>query len=151
MLKMLGGTAGCVLAKRLSNTTSTILLLERGQLADNFQSRTPLLSLAYTRNDDGVMKYKSAPQRHLNDNRTMQMISGKLLGGTSRVNNGLYTRCQPAEFHDWGEGWDFKKAEELYDRSEGNVKKTNANGEWKTRVIEPFFESSKLYVYVGVC
>src|SRR5271154_1616755 len=142
MLIIAGGTAGCVLAKRLSNTTSTILVLERGQLANTFQSRTPLLSLAYTRNDDGVMKYKSAPQRHLNGNRTMQMISGKLLGGTSRINNGLYMRCFPAEFYDWGEGWDFEKAEELYNRSEGNVKKANANGEWKTRVIEPFFELS---------
>jgi choline dehydrogenase-like flavoprotein len=94
------------------------------------------------------MKYKSAPQQHLFGNRTMNMISGKLLGGTSRINNGLYTRCFPAEFHDWGSGWDFKKMEELYNRSEGNPKKTNATGEWKTRIIEPFFKSSNLYLYL---
>jgi choline dehydrogenase-like flavoprotein len=71
----------------------------------------------------------------------MQMISGKLLGGTSRVNNGLYARCLPGEFADWGEGWDARSASTMYDRSEGNKE---LKGEWKTRVVDPFFESSKL-------
>ena len=74
------GTAGCVLAKRLSISPSSILVLERGQLGDSFASRTPLLSLAYTRNDDGVLKYNSSPQRHLHDNRSMQMIVRKVIG-----------------------------------------------------------------------
>ena len=139
------GTAGCVLAKRLSTSPSSILVLERGQLGDSFVSRIPLLSLAYNRNDDGVLKYNSSPQRHLHDNRSMQVIGGKLLGGTSRVNNGLYTRCQPAEFQDWGEGWDWVKAEELYNRGEGNPQNSASNGEWQTRIVEPFFESSKMY------
>jgi len=72
----------------------------------------------------------------------MQMISGKLLGGTSRVNNGLYTRCLPAEFANWGVGWDSQTAAAMYDRSEGNKE---LKGEWNTRILEPFFESSKLY------
>jgi GMC oxidoreductase len=138
-----GGTAGCVLAKRLSTSKLlNILLLERGQCADTFQSRAPLLSIAYARNDDGVVKYPSTPQKNLSERRQMQMISGKLLGGTSRVNNGLYTRCLPGEFADWGEGWDAQSAATMYDRSEGNKE---LKGEWKTRILEPFFESSKLY------
>ena len=143
---VLGGTAGCVLANRLSNSRSKILLLERGQLSDSFKSRTPLLSLGYTRTDAGIMTYSSAPQQHLHGNRKMKMISGKLLGGTSRINNGLYSRCQPGEFNDWGEGWQFVDLRGLYERSEQNTsapQTTNPNGEWKTREIQPFFETSQ--------
>ena len=73
------------------------------------------------------------------------MISGKLLGGTSRINNGLYTRCFPGEFHDWGEGWDAESANAMYDRSEGLQGNASLTGEWKTRIVESFFESSKMY------
>lgn len=114
-------------------------------MADSFASRTPLLSLAYNRNDDGVLKYNSAPQRHLHDNKSMQMIGGKLLGGTSRVNNGIYIRCQPVEFQDWGEGWGSLKADELYNRAEMNSQEPTANGEWQTRIVEPFFGLSEMY------
>ena len=143
----IGGTAGCVIAKRLSASNSNILLLERGNYDDSFWSRIPLLSLAYARNDDGVLKYPSTNQGHLTDKRPIQLIAGKLLGGTSRVNNGLYSRCQPAEFVDWGEGWDFNHLKSLYDRSECNLsdaEHTNPQGEWKTRIVQPFFESSKM-------
>lgn len=122
-----------------------ILLLERGQYADTFQSRTPLLSIAYSRTDDGVLKYNSTPQEHLSESRKMQMISGKLLGGTSRVNNGLYTRCFPGEFHDWGEGWDAETAGVLYDRSEGLHGQASLTGEWKTRIVDSFLKSSTMY------
>jgi choline dehydrogenase-like flavoprotein len=111
----------------------------------------PLLSLAYARKDEGVMKYSTPHQLYLqragdvNDNRPVMMLSGKLLGGTSRINNGLYSRCSPAEFVDWGRGWDYDHLKPLYDRSEKNlsdIEHTNSTGEWKTRIVEPFFESS---------
>jgi len=146
----IGGTAGCVLASRLSDSPQVrVLVIERGQLADTFWSRAPLLSIAYARSDDGVLKYESAPQRHLN-NRKMTMIAGKLLGGTSRVNNGLYSRCHPAEFLEWGRGWSFEEVSTFYDQSEHNISnphKENPDGKWKTRIIPPFFESSKLYIF----
>jgi choline dehydrogenase len=138
-----------VLANRLSKLAGTILVLERGQLADSLQSQAPLLSLAYSRNDDGVLKYDSAPQKHLYGSRKTKLIAGKLLGGSSRLNNGLLMRCQPAEFHDWGEGWTFDQLETLYNRSNSNssdIDNANSNGEWKTRIVETFFESSKMYV-----
>jgi choline dehydrogenase len=94
------------------------------------------------------MTYDSAPQKHLSENRKMKMIAGKLLGGTTRINNGLYSRCHPAEFDTWGEGWSFDELAPLYDRSERNVGKDSENvktGEWKTRVVEPFFPSSQVY------
>lgn len=136
------------MANRLSKSDARVLVLERGQLSASFKSRTPLLSLGYNRTDAGVMTYESAPQLHLHGNRKMKMISGKLLGGTSRINNGLYSRCQPGEFNDWGKSWAFDKVGELYERSEQNTSvthTTNSKGEWKTRMIETFFETSKMY------
>jgi choline dehydrogenase-like flavoprotein len=144
-----GGPAGCVLANRLAAglPNSKILLIERGQVADNFQARVPLLSLGYNRSDDGVMKYVSAPQQHLNDNRKMNMICGKVLGGTTRINNGLYTRGFPGEFADWGTGWSFHEVGPLYDRSERKVDKPAVSdkvGEWSTRIVNTFFPASKM-------
>ena len=80
------------------------------------------------------------------------MISGKLLGGTTRVNNGLYSRCSPKEFEDWGRGWEYAGLEKLYDRAERKVENRGAGetkeggGEWSTRIVPPFFKSSQMYV-----
>jgi choline dehydrogenase-like flavoprotein len=115
-------------------------------VADTFQSRSPLLALGYARNDDGVMKYNSAPQVHLSESRRMQILSGKLLGGTSRINNALYSRCQPGEFDDWGEGWAYHDdIRPLFDRSERNAADKGSNGEWSTRTVEPFFPATQVY------
>jgi len=76
------------------------------------------------------------------------MLSGKLLGGTSRVNNGLYSRAQPGEFAQWGEGWSYEELEPLFDRSERKVGKENTGdkvGEWSTSQIERFFSSSEMF------
>jgi choline dehydrogenase-like flavoprotein len=76
------------------------------------------------------------------------MITGRVLGGTSTMNNGLYTRCQPGEFNDWGEGWSYEDLAPLYDRSENNLGRSCERekvGEWTTRIIDPFFPSSKVY------
>jgi choline dehydrogenase len=139
-----------VVANRLSVglPQAKILVLERGQLADSFVSRTPLLSLGFARNDDGVMKYNSAPQKHLSDERKMQIISGKLLGGTSRINNALYSRGHVGEYNGWGEGWTYDELEPLFERSERNaephVTKHKA-GEWNTRTVPYFFPATQVY------
>lgn len=78
------------------------------------------------------------------------MISGKLLGGTTRVNNGLYSRCSPYEFEGWGRGWEYSGLEKLYDRAERKVEKWLAEpregGEWSTRIVPTFFKSSQMYL-----
>ena len=111
-------------------------------------ARTPLLSLAYGRSDNAVVKYDSTPQLHLSEKRKMHMLTGKAIGGTTRINNGLYTRCQPGEFNDWGEGWSYEDLNSLYQRSENNLERDSHAGdkigEWTTRVIPTFFPSSKM-------
>jgi choline dehydrogenase-like flavoprotein len=78
----------------------------------------------------------------------MKMISGKLLGGTTRVNNGLYSRCAAGEFEGWGDGWTYGELEKLYDDAERKVENTKQGtkaGEWSTRIVPPFFKSSEMY------
>ena len=80
------------------------------------------------------------------------MISGKLLGGTTRVNNGLYSRCAPKEFEAWGSGWEYEDLERLYERAERKAEKSGngrsdedkGGGEWSTRIVPPFFKSSEM-------
>jgi choline dehydrogenase-like flavoprotein len=145
LLPDIGGTAGSVLANRLCTAlpTKSILLLERGHLNDSFLARTPLLSLAYTRKDAAVVRYDSEPQGGLGG-RKMGMLTGRGIGGTSRINNGLYMRCQPEEFMGWGDGWGYEELRGLYDRSEFNVAGSQL-GTWKTRVVPTFFASSEMY------
>ena len=78
------------------------------------------------------------------------MISGKLLGGTTRVNNGLYSRCPAGEFEGWGDGWKYDELKKLYDKAETKVEDTKEDtktGEWHTRIVPPFFKSSERYPF----
>ncbi|EJU05212.1 alcohol oxidase [Dacryopinax primogenitus] len=98
-----GGTSGCALASRLSETPGIrVLLLERGPVGDNFLSRVPLISTNFARANSP--NYRWLPQSSMLDQGSegkggkkggkadMAMVSGKVLGGTSRINSMLYTR-----------------------------------------------------------
>lgn len=129
-----GGTAGCVVASRLSLLPwkPKVLLLERGANHHRgFQSNTPLLSVAWQSDESkfgtvaplsalpsvhnwDVLAFQleahaiypsgkaycieSTPQAGLNG-RTCDLVGGKLLGGTGRINSSLYTRGPPAQFN----------------------------------------------------
>lgn len=96
-----GGTAGCVLASRLSeDSDAKVLLVERGVLADSWASRVPLISSNFAADNAPVYKWKTVPQEHANG-QEFQVVAGKALGGTSRINSMLYTRGAPAEWNSW--------------------------------------------------
>ncbi|KAJ7619827.1 GMC oxidoreductase [Mycena polygramma] len=104
-----GGTAGCVLASRLSeNPEVTVLLVEAGKShIGNFLSRIPLvfMQLLPTAANWG---YKTVPQPALG-NRKASWDRGKILGGTSAINASVYQRCSPENLLNWvkagAEGW----------------------------------------------
>jgi len=76
-----GGTAGCVLASRLSEDSgATVLLIEAGKSQGNLFSRIPLAFPKQYRSEYD-WDYVSVPQRHLNGNQ-IYSARGKLLGGT---------------------------------------------------------------------
>jgi len=113
------GSAGCVLAARLSeDPETTVLLLEAGPPDTNQNIHVPLgyLSLARTEID---WDYNSAPEPNCGGRR-ISMPRGKVLGGSSSVNAMVYIRGNRRDYDEWGAagwGWDdlfpyFLKAED---------------------------------------
>ncbi|KAI9059367.1 GMC oxidoreductase [Trametes sanguinea] len=102
-----GGTAGCVLANRLSAPRASgtspaprVLLVERGPVADAWVSRVPLFSSDFASDGKRTLRRPMRPQAAL-EGRDMQAFSGAVLGGTSRINQMLYTRGLPEEYERW--------------------------------------------------
>jgi choline dehydrogenase len=113
------GSAGCVLAARLSEDPDvSVLLLEAGPADTNENIHVPLgyLQLAGTEVDWG---YSTAPEPNCNGRR-ITLPRGKVLGGSSSVNAMVYIRGNHADYDEWGVGgwaWDdlfpyFLKAED---------------------------------------
>jgi choline dehydrogenase len=113
------GSAGCVLAARLSEDPDvSVLLLEAGPPDVNQNIHIPLgyLQLAGTEVDWG---YFTAPEPNCNGRR-IALPRGKVLGGSSSVNAMVYIRGNPRDYDDWrvpGWAWDdlfpyFLKAED---------------------------------------
>lgn len=105
------GTAGCLLADRLSaDGRSRVLLLEAGGRDRNPWIHIPV---GYGRLFDDPRtnwRYESEPEPELNGRRLYQP-RGKVLGGTSSINGQLYTRGPRADFDHWrrlgNEGWGY--------------------------------------------
>jgi choline dehydrogenase len=113
------GSAGCVLAARLSEDPEvSVLLLEAGPPDTNENLHVPLgyLKLARTEVD---WDYSTAPEPNCNDRR-ISLPRGKVLGGSSAINAMIYIRGNPLDYDEWGVpgwGWDdlfpyFLKAED---------------------------------------
>ncbi|KAI0342182.1 aryl-alcohol-oxidase from pleurotus Eryingii [Trametopsis cervina] len=88
-----GGTAGLVLANRLTeNANVTVLVLEAGGTpAGNIGIEVPLLAPSLAPGTAVDWGYKTVPQRHLN-NRQVAYMRGKVLGGSSSINYMIYNR-----------------------------------------------------------
>lgn len=105
------GTAGCVLANRLSEDKGvTVLVIEKGKPAFSWSSRVPLLSSNLQSDGTRTTTIPSEPQVHVNG-RMMGVVMGKALGVISRINGMLYTRGLPAEDNAWSQsgrtGWSY--------------------------------------------
>jgi choline dehydrogenase len=100
-----GGSAGCVLAARLSEDPDVrVLLLEAGPPDVNENIHVPLgyLKLAATEVD---WDYHSAPE-HECAGRRIPLPRGRVLGGSSSINAMVYIRGNRRDYDDWGvPGW----------------------------------------------
>ena len=133
------GTAGCLLANRLSaNGKYTVALVEAGG-SDNYHwVHIPVGYLYCMGNKRTDWLYKTTKQKGLNG-RELNYPRGKVMGGCSSINGMIYMRGQANDYDQWrqmgNEGWSwddvlpyFKNMEDSY---EGENKFHGSGGEWK--------------------
>jgi choline dehydrogenase len=103
------GSAGCVLANRLSEEANAqVLLLEAGGADRHPLLAMPLGFLAAARSPSLDWGYASEPEPHMNG-RSLPLPRGKILGGCSTINGMIYMRGHPRDYDEWRElgctGW----------------------------------------------
>ena len=119
-----GGSAGCVVASRLSeNPTTTVCLLEAGDAGDDWTVRVPAALALTVPTKLHNWAFQPGPQAGLNGRRGYQP-RGKALGGSSALNAMIYTRGQPWDYNHWAAlgnpGWSYAEVLPYFKRSENN-------------------------------
>ncbi|MDQ1920778.1 GMC family oxidoreductase [Massilia pseudoviolaceinigra] len=135
-----GGTAGCVLANRLTRRRETnVLLIEAGGRDDYVWIHIPVGYLHCIGNPRTDWLYKTEPDAGLNG-RSLIYPRGKVLGGSSSINGMIYMRGQSQDYDRWAEltgdaGWSWDKVLPLFKKSEdyhgGASELHGAGGEWR--------------------
>ena len=120
-----GGTAGCVLAARLSEDPNvSVLVLERGTANDTFMAKIPLASSNILDASTGAVSWNCEPMKYC-DNRQSLVFRGEVLGGTSRINGMVYTRGTAADYDAWADmghpEWSFEKVLPYFLKSENTL------------------------------
>ena len=132
------GSAGCVLAKRLSNAGHSVLILEAGANDNYHWVHIPMGYLYCIDNPRTDWQYRTENEPGLNG-RSILYPRGKVLGGCSSINGMLYLRGQSADYDGWrqtglmGWGWEdvlpyFIKSEDYVD---GASDLHGSGGEWR--------------------
>ncbi len=118
------GSAGCVLANRLSNNPKiTVLLLEAGGKDTNPWIHIPGGYFKTMHNPSTDWCFKTEKEAELN-NREMNFPRGKTLGGSSSINGMLYIRGQSGDYDYWRQlgnvGWSWEDVLPYFKKSEDN-------------------------------
>jgi choline dehydrogenase len=116
-----GGSAGCVLAARLSEKPDIkVLLLEAGGSDRNFLFHWPA---GFAKMTKGIASWgwSTVPQKHM-QNRVLRFTQAKVIGGGSTINAQLYNRGNKLDFDEWRqkgcEGWSYEDVLPYFKRAE---------------------------------
>ena len=118
-----GGSAGCVLAARLTeNPAVSVLLLEAGG-----RDRHPFYHLpagfAKMTKGIGSWGWQTVPQRHMND-MVIRYTQAKVIGGGSSINAQIYTRGNALDYDEWRQmgctGWGYDDVLPYFRKAEDN-------------------------------
>ncbi|HWK41184.1 MAG TPA: GMC family oxidoreductase N-terminal domain-containing protein [Croceibacterium sp.] len=123
------GSAGCVLAARLTeDPTVRVLLLEAGGGADKFLIKMPLGMMKAMLKPELTWRMMTEPEPHLNDRRLF-LPRGRLLGGSSSINGMVYMRGHSADFDRWAQkgarGWSHAEVLPYFRRMERSWRADN--------------------------
>ena len=124
------GSAGCVLANRLSaDPACSVLLLEAGGAARNPLFRLPMLMGKLFHSGLYDWGYRTEPVPGLNG-RSLYWPRGKVLGGSSTINGMIYVRGNRRDYDRWAQaglaGWSWDEVLPAFRRSERHVERDGA-------------------------
>src|SRR5271166_5076483 len=116
------GSAGCVLANRLSEDPSKkVLLLEAGRKDDGFWIPIPVGFAKLLNSKTYNWNFQTEPEPGVK-NRVIPIPRGKTLGGSSSINGMLYVRGNPLDYDTWAQfgnrGWSYESVLPYFKKSE---------------------------------
>ena len=150
------GSAGCVMASRLSEDAHVnVLLLEAGG-ADGRREISVPAAFSKLFGTECDWAYETVPQRHLHGRR-LYWPRGRMLGGSSSMNAMMWVRGVPADYNAWeqcgAEGWNYADAVTYYRRIEDAVRRdpTHQGIGGPMRVEEQRSVNAGTHLFVEAC